>query len=171
MTSAMPRKRVSERGLGLIKRFEDCELKVYLCPAGVKTAGYGATGHGVAEMELGALITQEQADRWLAEDVKVFEDAVNDLTRVPLNQNEFDALVSFVYNVGKGAFERSTLLKLLNAGDRKGAAREFLKWTRAGGRRLAGLVKRRRAERDLFLTPEEQNGARTTSARDVDNRG
>jgi lysozyme len=149
--------RVSSKGLDLIKRFEGCRLEVYLCPAGKRTAGYGTTGHGVAEMPLGAPITQEQADAWLAEDVAEFAQAVEKAVKVPVTQNEFDALTSFAYNVGVEAFEHSTLLKKLNERDRAGAAAEFLRWIHAGGRELSGLVKRRAAERELFLAPDTEN--------------
>ncbi|HEU0184897.1 MAG TPA: lysozyme [Blastocatellia bacterium] len=144
--------RISPKGLDLIKRFEGLRLEVYLDTVGIKTAGYGTTGHGVAEMTVGAPITQAQADAWIAEDARAFESAVNAFVKVPLNQNQFDALVSFVYNLGANALKSSTLLRLLNVGAAEAAAEEFLKWTKAGGRRLPGLVKRRSAERELFLS-------------------
>lgn len=140
---------LSRRGLELIQSHEGLRLKAYLCPAGVPTIGYGST-QGV---KMGDEITKAQATELLMTDIERFEDAVRKHVNVPLNQNEFDSLVSFSFNVGAGAFRDSTLLRKLNAGDRKGAADEFLRWTRGGGQVLPGLVRRRKDERDLFLEP------------------
>lgn len=149
---------VSSSGLALMKGHEGCRLKAYLCSAGVWTIGYGHT-RGVKE---GDTCTQRQADDWLLEDSGFAEKAVNDEVKVSLTQNQFDALVSFVYNVGVGrrltdpkgpaGFLGSTLLRKLNAGDYTGAADEFSKWVRGGGKILNGLVARRADERALFLT-------------------
>lgn len=136
----------SPRALGLIKQFEGLKLSAYLCPAGVPTIGYGTT-KGV---QMGQTITAAEAERLLAEDVTVFAKGVSEAVKVPLEQHEFDALVSFAYNVGLGAFRTSTLLRLLNAGDKAGAARQFDRWNKAGGKPLAGLTRRREAERKLF---------------------
>ena len=137
---------ISKAGLDLIKQFEGLYLKAYRCPAGVPTIGYGHTA-GVA---MGQTITQQQADDYLRRDVRQFERAVARLVSVPLTQGQFDALVSFAFNLGEGALAQSTLLRLLNAGDYAGAAAQFDRWNKAGGRVLPGLVRRRAAERALF---------------------
>lgn len=137
---------ISKAGLDLIKQFEGLYLKAYRCPAGVPTIGYGHTA-GVA---MGQTITQQQADDYLRRDVRQFERAVARLVTVPLTQGQFDALVSFAFNLGEGALAQSTLLRLLNAGDHAGAADQFDRWNKAGGRVLPGLVRRRAAERALF---------------------
>lgn len=137
---------ISKAGLDLIKQFEGLYLKAYRCPAGVPTIGYGHTA-GVA---MGQTITQQQADDYLRRDVRQFERAVERLVKVPLTQGQFDALVSFAFNLGEGALAQSTLLRLLNAGDYAGAAAQFDRWNKAGGRVLPGLVRRRAAERALF---------------------
>lgn len=139
---------VSETGIQLIKNFEGCVLNAYKCPAGVWTIGYGHTS-GVKE---GQTITKAQAEELLIQDLRPFEIGVNNLVNVPLNQNQFDALVSFCYNLGTGNLKKSTLLKLLNKGDYNGAAEQFDRWVYAGGEKLNGLVKRRSAEKKLFLS-------------------
>lgn len=139
----------SRAGLGLVKSFEGCKLSAYLCPAGVPTIGYGRT----TGVKLGQRITQAQADAWLLQEYDEFERKVRALVRVPLTANQLGALVSFAYNVGTGALASSTLLRLLNGGDYAGAAAQFARWTKAGGRTLAGLVRRRKAEADLFVRP------------------
>lgn len=138
--------RTSEKGLALIRQAEGLRLRAYKCPAGVWTIGYGTTA-GVKE---GLVITKERAEELLREDVKRFEDQVMRLVKVRLTQGQFDALVSFIYNLGAGNLSNSTLLRLLNAGDYKGAAAQFDRWTKAGGKVLPGLVRRRAAERALF---------------------
>ena len=138
--------RTSENGLALIRQAEGLRLRAYKCPAGVWTIGYGTTA-GVKE---GQVITKERAEELLREDVKRFEDQVLRLVKVPLTQGQLDALVSFTYNLGAANLGNSTLLRLLNAGDYKGAAAQFDRWTKAGGKELPGLVKRRAAERALF---------------------
>lgn len=137
---------INEAGLNLIKDFEGCRLKAYLCPAGVWTIGYGHTQGVKPDM----VINQLQAERFLRQDLKRFEDAVIALVKVPITLNQFSALVSFAYNVGTGALYDSTLLRKLNKKDYKGAANEFLRWNKAGGKVLPGLTKRRLAEKDLF---------------------
>lgn len=140
--------KTSQTGLDLIKHFEGVRKQAYLCPAGVWTIGYGHTA-GVKE---GTTCTPEQAEAWLKEDCLVAELTVCTNVNVQLSQNQFDALVSFVFNLGSGNFVASTLLKRLNAGDYVGAGDELDRWVNAGGRRLAGLVKRRAAEKTLFLS-------------------
>lgn len=137
---------ISKAGLDLIKEFEGLYLKAYRCPAGVPTIGYGHT----AGVVMGQTITKQQADDYLRRDVRQFERAVARLVSVPLTQGQFDALVSFAFNLGEGALAQSTLLRLLNAGDYAGAAAQFDRWNKAGGRVLPGLVRRRAAERALF---------------------
>jgi lysozyme len=137
---------ISQKGLDLIKSFEGLRLSAYKCPADVWTIGYGTT----AGVKPGQTITKERAEELLREDVKRFEAQVLRLAKVPLTQGQFDALVSFTYNLGAGNLSNSTLLRLLNAGDYKGAAAQFDRWTKAGGKELPGLVRRRAAERALF---------------------
>lgn len=112
------------------------------------TAGWGHTG---ADVRYGMTVTREQAVAWLRQDVASAEATVKRLVRVALNQEEYDALVDLVFNIGSGNFNSSTLLRKLNAGDTEGAIAEFARWNKAGGVVLAGLVKRREAERVLFL--------------------
>lgn len=138
---------MGENGLRLLKEFEGLRLEAYRCPAGVLTIGYGHTKGVYEDMT----INQDEADSLLREDLDIFEDAVADLVNVPLNQNQFDALVSFTYNLGQGALRKSTLLRILNEGDYEGAAEQLLRWNKAGGVVLKGLVRRREAERKLFL--------------------
>lgn len=149
----------SNRGIELIKELEGCELRAYECVAGVLTIGYGHTGKDVTE---GMTITQEKAETLLKDDLKKYEEAVEKYVKVEVNQNQFDALVSFVYNVGSGSFSKSTLLKKLNAGDYAGAAEQFLVWNKATvngvKKELEGLTKRRQKERELFLVPFELVG-------------
>ena len=143
---------MSNNGLELLKSFEGCELTAYQDSVGVWTIGYGWTqpvnGKPVSK---GMTITQEIADSLLRSGVVQYEKGVTGLAKVAVNQNQFDALVDFAYNLGVKALEGSTLLKKLNAGDFTGAAAEFPKWNKAGGKVLPGLVKRREAERTLFL--------------------
>ena len=140
-------------GLNLIKEKEGLRLKPYLCSAGVATIGYGSTmyadGRKVTLKD--AAISESQALELLANTLGKYEKAVNDYVKVSLTQNEFDALVSFTYNLGAGNLLSSTLLKKLNAGDKAGAANQFEVWNKAGGKVLEGLVKRRAAEKALFL--------------------
>lgn len=145
----------SERGLALIMECEGFCPEAYLCPAGVWTIGYGHTG-GVRP---GERCSRDEARDWLGRDVGAAEQAVRRHVRIPLAQAEFDALVSFVFNVGTGAFAASTLLRKLGAGDRAGAAAEFDRWVRGGDRVLPGLVTRRARERALFEEAREERAA------------
>lgn len=140
---------ISQKGIDLIKNFEGCRLTAYKCPAGVLTIGYGHTGADVKE---GQTITQEQAEKLLRSDLVVHCNNVSGLVKVPLNQNQFDALVSFEYNIGYGNFKSSTLLRLLNQGDYNGAAEQFQRWRYANGKVLSGLITRRQKEKDLFFS-------------------
>ena len=149
--------KTSDRGIALIKAHEGLRLEAYPDPAHgwkVGTIGYGHTSAaGPPKVERGMKITEAGADAILRQDLAKFERYVLDAVKVPLNQNEFDALVSFTFNLGPGNLRSSTLLRKLNAGDRAGAADEFGKWVKAGGKTLPGLVKRREAERALFRAP------------------
>jgi lysozyme len=142
-------KQIGKAGLDLIKDFEGLKLRAYLCPAKVWTIGYGSTGPHVTA---GKVITAAEAEELLKDDLDRFEKAVTRLVTVPLRQNQYDALVSFAFNVGISALERSTLLKRVNAKLFDQAAAEFAKWTLAGGKRLTGLARRRKAEAALFLS-------------------
>lgn len=139
--------KIGKAGLDLIKDFEGLKLRAYLCPAKVWTIGYGSTGPHVTA---GKVITEAEAEELLKDDLDRFEKAVTRLVTVPLRQNQYDALVSFAFNVGIGALERSTLLKRVNARLFDLAFGEFAKWNRAGGKVLAGLTRRRAAEAALF---------------------
>lgn len=140
--------KISAAGLELLKGHEGLRLKAYPDTGRVATIGYGHT-HGV---RLGDTCTKEQAATWLGQDAHLAEVAVNGLVRVPLTQNQFDALVSFVFNVGGNAFATSTMLRLLNSGDYAGAAKQFDRWVYDNGKVINGLVLRRADERDLFLS-------------------
>jgi len=141
--------KTSQAGIDMIKRFEGKRLSSYHDSVGVLTIGYGTTGKHVHEHQH---ISIETAEAWLREDVRRFEHCIVNAVKVPLTQNEFDALVSFTYNLGCGAFRKSTLLKKINDKQMESASGEFPRWSHAGGKVLAGLVTRRDEERELFLT-------------------
>lgn len=143
----------SQKGIDLIKNFEGCRLKAYKCPAGIWTIGYGHT----AGVKQGQVITPAQAEEFLKQDLKRFETSVRSLVTVAITQNQFDALVSFCYNLGATALKTSTLLKKLNAGDYNSAAEEFDRWVYANGNKLLGLVRRRAAEKELFKQSLKSN--------------
>lgn len=138
---------ISLAGLNFIKSVEGLKLTRYLDSAGLPTIG---VGHLIKAWENYTTITEAEAMRLLAQDVGAAETAVNSAVTVPLSQNQYDALVSFVFNVGGGALRRSTLLKKLNAGDYQGAAAQFPAWRKAGGKVVTGLVNRRNKEVALF---------------------
>lgn len=139
---------INEQGLELIKQFEVCRLEAYLCPANVPTIGYGHT----FAVEMGQIISEAEADALLREDLKQAEEAVDRLVTVPTNENQFSALVSFTFNFGEGAFERSTLLSLLNANaGAETVANQLLRWNKVDDQEWPGLTRRRHAERALFL--------------------
>jgi lysozyme len=150
--------KTSEAGRALIRRFEGCRLKAYLCPAGIPTIGIGHIGPDVtlADVKSGKAISAIQADALLEKDLATAEAAVSRLLKVIPTQGQFDALVSFVYNVGEGAFNRSSIRRDFNTGDLHAAADAFLLYdkahTGAGEVALAGLHARRAAERALFLS-------------------
>lgn len=122
-------------------------LIAYVCPAGVLTIGVGHTGPDVTK---GMMITAERADELLAQDLEAAEQCVERCVEVPLTQEQFDSLCSFVFNVGCGAFMRSTLLRLLNDGDYDGARKQFFRWNKGGGQELVGLTRRRADEAEMF---------------------
>ena len=138
--------KLGERGTEILKYFEGCKLTAYQDSVGVWTIGYGHT-KGVYE---GMTITQDQAEQMLLSELEEYEGYIKDMVTVPLTQNQFDALVVWVYNLGPTNFRNSTLLKELNAGNYNAAGQEITRWNKAGGKVLAGLVKRREAEAQLF---------------------
>ena len=139
---------MSEIGRRLIKEFEGEKLEAYKCPAGVWTISVGVTDN----VKSGMKITQAQSDVMFARALRPREDKLTRiLNRTPTNQNQFDAMLSLAYNIGIGAFEKSTLLRLHKNTEYEAAADEFLKWNKAGGKVLDGLTRRRSAERKLYL--------------------
>jgi len=152
--------KISERGLKLIKEFEGClkpigngRFTTYYCPANVLTIGWGHTNDGGRPFKKGDVWTQAECDQALKDDMTRYEAAVLRRVKVPLTQNQFDALVSFTYNCGEGNLAKSTLLKKVNARDFEGAYRQFAAWNKGGGQVLKGLVRRRSAEALLFRSP------------------
>ncbi|MDX2073789.1 MAG: lysozyme [Alphaproteobacteria bacterium] len=140
---------ITEDGLRLIRRFEGFSALPYVCPGGYLTVGYG---HVVKNPDaFHQPITEDEATQILAVDIQAAEKAVLRLITVPLRDGQFDALVSFTFNLGAGALQRSTLRRKVNQEEHDDAAAEFLKWVWAGGRKLKGLVKRRDAEALLYL--------------------
>lgn len=146
---------VNQRTIDLIKEFEGCKLTAYQDIVGVWTIGYGITeGAGVGiKPSKGMTITQEQAEDLLRRAVDKFATRVDELITANVNANEFGACVSLAYNIGPNAFAKSTVLRELNAGRKDAAAAAFQMWNKAGGVVSKGLVRRREAEKQLFLTP------------------
>lgn len=141
---------INPAGLALIKEFEGCRLTAYRDAVGVWTIGYGSTGNHVKP---GMTINQERAERLLVQDLYRFELAVERATAgVKTTQNQFSAMVSLAYNIGVGAFSHSTMLKMHKRGFTTLAANAFLMWIRAGKKQLKGLMRRRQAERQLYLS-------------------
>lgn len=138
--------KTSPNGIALIEKFEGLRLKAYKDVAGIWTIGYGHAGARCDQYE-----TQAQAEKDLCADLETAEAAVNSMVHARLDQNQFDALVSFTYNEGAGRLRASTLLRALNAGAYMAAANEFVKWDIVNGQECAGLLERRRAESSLFL--------------------
>jgi len=143
---------LSNLGIDLICDFEGKRLVAYDDGVGIWTIGFGTTVYpnGI-RVKKGDTCTEAQAKAYMQNDLKKFEYAVNDAVNIPLNQNQYDALVSLTYNIGAAAFSKSTLVKKLNAGDIRGAADQFDVWINAGGKRMQGLVNRRAKEKLLFL--------------------
>lgn len=146
---------INQAGLNLIEQFENCKLEPYLDSVGVPTIGIGTTHYpdGTAVTMNDPPISKADAYSFLQNHLLMDCKVVSDVVKVPVNDNQFAALVSFTYNLGVGALTSSTLLKKLNSGDVKGAADQFLKWNHAGGVIVLGLTRRRQAERALFLYP------------------
>jgi lysozyme len=140
-------KQLNDEGLDLIKQWEGLKLEAYLCPAGVWTVGYGHTDTTRPNMS----ISKSEAERLLRYDLDRFIKAVNNLVKVDLTDNQFAALVSFCFNVGEGAFKRSTLLRKLNTGDYDAVPSELARWNKAGGKVVQGLTNRRAAETGLWV--------------------
>jgi lysozyme len=137
---------ISQEGLSLIKKFEGCELKAYRCAANVLTIGYGSTKN----VKEGDTITQEEADKLLLHEMKEYEGYINDMVKSDLKQNEFDALVSWVFNLGPSNLSSSTLLNRLNNKMWDDVPNQIKRWNKAGGEVKQGLVRRREAEALLF---------------------
>lgn len=144
--------KLNSSGIKLIKEFEGFRSEAYLCPDNVSTIGYGATFYlDGRKVKLGDRISEPEAEKLLLSTISLFAKEVTKLVTVPLTENQFNALVSFTFNVGVDAFKNSTLLKKLNRKQYAGAAFEFTRWVKGGGKTLPGLVKRRNAEKALFL--------------------
>ena len=146
--------KISQKGVDLIKSFEGCRLKSYQDSVGIWTIGYGCivypTGVKVKE---GEKCTQEEAEFYLKYEISLKSGPVSSMVTQPLTQSQFDALVSFAYNCGVGALRKSTLLKKININPNDPSIElEFMKWTKAGGKELNGLKKRRQAESDLYFS-------------------
>ena len=140
-----------ELAADFIEQWEGFRETAYLCPAGVLTIGFGHTGSDVKE---GQVVTYKEAYNMLLEDLKRYASGLAAWVNVKVTEDQYIALLSLAFNVGVGAVAKSTLLRLLNAGDIEAAGDEFLKWAYAAGRELPGLVRRRREERKLFLGEE-----------------
>lgn len=141
--------KLSEQGINLVKQFEGFSAVPYKDTAGKPTIGYG---HLIKPGEKFGAVSPNEAKGLLEKDVFVAEDVINRSVRATLNQNQFDALVSFVYNLGATNFLKSTLLKKLNIGDFTGAAKEFERWSNVDGKPSKGILNRRLKEKELFLT-------------------
>lgn len=140
---------ITQNGLALIKRFEGFRAEPYLCPAGYWTIGYGHVIQNPKDYPYG--LTEDEALEMLSHDVIRAEAAVLRLIAVPLTNGQFDALVSFTFNLGAGALQRSTLRRKINRSEHADVSAEFMKWVWGGGRKLNGLVKRRAAEAKLYV--------------------
>lgn len=139
-------------GIQIIKSFESLKLKAYLCPAGIPTIGWGHTKGITRQMVTdGYTITLEKAEQLFQEDLREAESAVTRLVKEKLTDNEFSALTSFVFNIGETKFSKSTLLRKLNVLERRAAVKEFERWIYSNGKPLQGLIRRRQAEKELFL--------------------
>ena len=140
----------SNEGISLIQKFEGCELEAYQCSAGVWTIGYGHT----KDVLEGMTITKEQAEQMLVDELHEYENYINEYVTVALSQNQFDALVSWVYNLGPANLKSSTMLKVLNSGEYEDVPAQIKRWNKAGGKVLEGLIRRREAEACLFQGKE-----------------
>ena len=138
--------KISQEGLSLIKKFEGCELEAYKCAAGVWTIGYGST-KGVKE---GDTLTEEETDNLLLHEMDEYEGYVLEAVEMPLSQHQFDAIVSWTFNLGPSNLKASTMLKVLNKGEYEDVPAQIKRWNKAGGKILEGLIRRREAEALLF---------------------
>lgn len=148
---------VTEAGLNLIKRFEGFSTTIYICPAGYPTIGYGHVVLAHEKDQFATGITQAEATELLRKDVRIAERAVLRLISVPLTDGQFDALVSFTFNLGAGALQRSTLRRKVNRGEHEGVPTELMKWVWSAGKRLTGLVRRRKAEALAYTSEPPPN--------------
>jgi lysozyme len=137
---------ISIEGLSLIKKFEGMETEAYKCAAGVWTIGYGH----IKDVKEGDVITKSEADELLVHEIEEYENYVNTAVTVPLSQCQFDAIVSWVFNLGNGNLRASTMLKVINSGDHAGVPAQIKRWNKAGGKVLEGLIRRREAEALLY---------------------
>tara|TARA_R110000823_G_scaffold238121_1_gene363486 strand:+ start:4358 stop:4795 length:438 start_codon:yes stop_codon:yes gene_type:complete len=137
---------ISKEGIDLIKHFEGCKLEAYEDAVGVPTIAYGR----IKDVKMGDSCTQAQAEAWLDEELHEYEGYINDAVTVSLNQNQFDSLVSWVYNLGPSNLKSSTMLKVLNKEQYADVPEQIQRWNKAGGKVLKGLTKRRNAEALLF---------------------
>ena len=150
---------INQATIDLVKEFEGLKLKAYKDAVGVLTIGYGTTaaaGLGI-DPKAGMSITEAEAESLLAEGLERFAASIRPKITAPINDNEFGAFLSLSYNIGPGAFAKSSALRKFNAGDKAGAADAILLWNKAGGKVLAGLKRRREAERELFMSPVTQH--------------
>lgn len=141
-------RRTSKAGQQHIKSFEGLRLDCYKCVAGRNTIGWG---HASAAVKPGMKITEAEAEALFQKDLAEAERAVNELVKVPLQQGQYDACVDFVFNLGRGQFANSTLLRMLNARDFNGAGEQLMRWVHSGGQIIAGLQRRRQAARDMWF--------------------
>jgi len=138
--------KTSEEGKTLIKTFEGCKLRAYLDAVDVPTIAYGRT----KDVKIGDICTQQQAEDWLEEELVEYEGHVNEAVKVELTQPQFDSLVSWTYNLGPSNLNRSSMLRVLNTSDYDNVPEQIMRWNKAGGRVLPGLVRRREAEAEMF---------------------
>jgi lysozyme len=141
---------ISAEGIALIKKFEGCKLEAYLDSVNVPTIAFGRTKN----VKIGDTCTKEQAEAWLEEEMEEYEGYINNMVKVNLEQNQFDALVAWVYNLGPTNLKDSTLLKVLNESKYDGVPAQIRRWNKAGGKVLDGLIRRREAESLLFQGKE-----------------
>lgn len=146
---------VPQAAINIIKRYEGLRLEAYKCPAGVWTVGYGSTQLNGKPVKQGDKLTLQQAEELLKKEADNFRIRIAPFIKVSVNENQLSALISLAFNIGVTAFKNSTLLRKLNGKDYFGAADQFLVWTKANGRELLGLKRRREEERALFLKKVE----------------
>jgi len=138
--------KISEEGISLIKKFEGCKLEAYLDAVDVPTIAYGRT----KDVKIGDICTQQQAEDWLEEELVEYAGYVNEAVKVELTQPQFDSIVSWTYNLGPSNLNRSSMLRVLNTSDYDNVPEQIMRWNKAGGRVLPGLVRRREAEAEMF---------------------